>query len=238
MQSRERTYLQPRGATVGLLEASLSAMKSAGEQQIWFEPSSGQVLQIRRVGHGRDSRIKLHRVMKDGVWRERRSPEKGQDGSAPETWPLRSAGMIPYPAEVGRSAVIAPLLLLQRASSLATRPTPGKLDFPVMGDTRLHRVVLESRPDSTLDADVRIERDGRVEQLSGTRTVRHVDLRPHLLGKDGEDEAFSLLELEGETSITIDIATGLPLQVTGEWLRVGSIPVTLRRARLAGHCSQ
>ena len=237
LSSSERNYLQPRGDTVGLLNISLSAMQSSGEQQIWFDPQSGAALQSRRLGYGRDSRIKVHRLLKDGVWRERRSPDGAGDTGTPDAWPLRSASLLPYPAGSVRDPVLMPVMLLARASALALREHPGKLDFPVFGDTRLHRVVLESRADTTMGVDLGITRDGKTERLTGNRTVRQVDLRPHLVGNEGEKEAFSLFELEGEMSVIVDRATGLPVQIRGEWMRVGTVPVTLTRATLAGACT-
>lgn len=236
LRSKEHDYLQPHSATVGLLDIAFSAMQSTGEQQIWFDPQSGAVLQSRRLGYGRDSRMKVHRFLGDSVWRERRSPDGAADGETPDAWPLRSASLLPYPAGSARDTVIVPAMLLARASALAMREHPGKLDFRVFGDTRLHRVVLESRSDMSMTVDIGITRDGKTERLAGKRTVRQVDLRPHLIGKEGESEAFSLFELEGEMSVIIDRSTGLPVQIRGEWMRVGTVPVTLTRATLAGEC--
>jgi hypothetical protein len=231
-----KNALQPRGASVGVISVALSAMRSQGEQKVWFDPVSGAALQSRRLGQGRDSRLKVHRFLQSGVWRERRSPDENSPDTAPDAWPLRSSAAIAYPADAERHPVIAPLMLLARASTLALRAQPGKLDEIVLGDTRIHRVVLESREESTIEVNLRVQTGDRMEQLSGRRLARRVDLRPHLLGEGGEEEMFSLLELEGETTLTIDRATGLPLQIEGQWMRVGAVTVTLTQAKLREGC--
>jgi hypothetical protein len=236
MHPAVKNALQPQGQSVGVISVEFSAMRSQGEQQLWIDPVTGAALQSRRIGHGRDSRLKLHRFLRSGVWRERRSPDETSPPSSPDTWPLRSATEITYPPEAQSHPVIAPLMLLARASSLALRARPGKLDEIVLGDTRLHRVVLESREDASAQVNLTVRTGAKEEQLSGTRAVRRVDLRPHLLGDGEDDEAFSLLELEGETTLTIDRATGLPLRIEGQWMRVGAVAVTLTQATISGGC--
>lgn len=228
--------LLPGGKSVGLLEAELSAMRSRGELQIWFDPVSGAALQSRRVGFGKDSRLKSHRFLAGAVRRERRAPDTADASGTPETWPLKSASEIALPPDVDGRAVITPLMLLSRAAALAMRPQAGKVDYVVFTDTQAYRVMLESRSEETLNARSSLDRGHGPEAINGTRTVRRVDLRPHLLGDNAEEEPFSLLELEGETALMIDRKTGLPLQIRGNWLRVGTVTVNLASARLRGNC--
>jgi hypothetical protein len=228
--------LMPQGASIGVISASVTAMRSHGELQTWFDPVSGAALQSRRIGSGRDSRMKTHRFLQTGVWRERRTPDASTQTTAPETWPLRSAAQLSYPPDVKREPVITPLMLLSRASALALRTKPGKLDYIVLTDTQVYRVVLESRPDTVMQANVQLEPGANGAGIHGERTVRRVDVRPHLLGEAPEEEPFSLMELEGETALMIDRETGIPLQIQGRWMRVGTVTVPLTRARLRSGC--
>ena len=228
--------LLPGGESVGLLKAEFSAMRSRGELQIWFDPISGSALQSRRVGFGKESRLKSHRFLAGAVRRERRAPDAADALGTPETWPLKSASEIPLPPDVDGSAVITPLMLLSRAAALAMRPQPGKVDEVVFTDTQAYRVVLESRGEEAMNARFSLDRGHGQEAVNGMRSVRRVDLRPHLLGDKAEEEPFSLLELEGETALMIDRATGLPMQIRGNWLRVGTVTVNLSSARLRSNC--
>jgi hypothetical protein len=106
----------------------------------------------------------------------------------------------------------------------------------VLTDTQVYRVVLESRPDTVMQANVQLEPGANGAGIHGERTVRRVDVRPHLLGEAPEEEPFSLMELEGETALMIDRETGLPLQIQGRWMRVGTVTVPLTRARLRSGC--
>jgi hypothetical protein len=132
--------------------------------------------------------------------------------------------------------VITPLMLLERASSLARRPQTGKVDHFVLVDTGLYRVMLESREQEILNAEFSLQTRTGTRVVSGTRAVRRVDLRPHPVGSVEGNEAFSLLELEGEVALLIDLETGLPLRITGGWMRVGSVAVTLTQASLRDGC--
>lgn len=237
-QSDERAYLQPGGDTVSVISARFRAMRSHGELQIWIDPQRGAALQSRRTGHGRDSRLKTHRFLEGAVWRERRSPGTGAEDASPDTWPLRSATLVSYPRETGRNPVITPLMLLERASALARRPQPGKVDYLVLVDTGLYRVMLDSREQEILNAEFGLQTRTGTRVMTGKRAVRRVDLRPHPVGSMDGNEAFSLLELEGEVALLIDLETGLPLRITGEWMRVGSVAVTLTQASLRGECGQ
>lgn len=228
--------LLPGGESVGLLEAELNAMRSRGELQTWFDPISGVALQSRRVGFGKDSRLKSHRFLAGAVRRERRAPDAADASGTPETWPLTSASEIALPPDVGGRAVITPLMLLSRAAALGMRPKTGKVDYVVFTDTQAYRVMLESRNEETINTSFSLDRGRGPEAINGSRTVRRVDLRPHLLGDKAEEEPFSLLELEGETALMIDRETGLPLQIRGNWLRVGKVTVNLASARLRGQC--
>ena len=230
-------FLRPRSREIALIRTRFEAMRSHGQLDTWFEPSSGAALQARRLGFGRDSRLKSWRFLAGSVWRERRAPaEGGTPGSEPRDWELRSAGLVNYPVSTRGNPVITPIMLIAEAAALALQEAPGKTTRWVFTDTQLYRVVLESRPDDTLEARFTLERGGERKEQSGERPVRRVDIRPHLQGDAPEEEAFTLLELDGELAIFVDRQLGLPLRIQGTWMTVGVIPVDLSSARLRAGC--
>ena len=66
--------LQPRGPQVGKIHATFEAMSNTGELDTWFDPQTLGVLQTRRLSQGKNSRLKTHRFLGNGVWRERLEP--------------------------------------------------------------------------------------------------------------------------------------------------------------------
>ncbi|MFM7275003.1 MAG: hypothetical protein ACKO4A_14320 [Gammaproteobacteria bacterium] len=232
-----KSFLQPRSNTVGLVRTRFEAMRSHGQLDTWFDPSTGAALQARRLGFGRDSRLKSWRFLAGGVWRERRAPPEGSPaGSDPSHWELRSAGLVDYPVSPRGSAVITPIMLIAEAAALARQDAPAKATRWVFTDTQLYRVVLQSRPDESLDLSFTLSRGKAQSALAGERSVRRVDIRPHLQGGEPEEEPFTLLELDGEIAVFVDRETGLPLRIQGTWMRVGVVPVDLASARLAAGC--
>ena len=118
------------------------------------------------------------------------------------------------------------------------RDTPGKATRWVFTDAQLYRVVLHSRPDEALDLSFTLTRGEESRAHSGERTVRRVDIRPHLQGDAPEDEPFTLLELDGEIAVFVDRETGLPARIQGTWMKVGVVPVDLAAATVDAGCKR
>lgn len=234
-----KTFLQPRSGTVGLVRTRFEAMRSHGELDTWFDPATGAALQARRLGHGRDSRLKTWRFLSGGVWRERRAPPEGGAASAdPATWELRSAALVHYPVPVQDKPVITPIMLIAEAAALAMQAQPAKATRWVFTDAQLYRVVLQSRADDSLDVSFTLSRAQETRTQSGERTVRRVDIRAHLEGDGPEEEPFTVLELDGEIAVFVDRESGLPVRIQGTWMKVGVVPVDLAAATVSAGCGR
>jgi len=228
--------LQPGGSMVARIHANFEALSNIGELDTWFDPQTLGVLQSRRLSQGKNSRLKTHRFLAGGVWRERLEPS-GQAAGAGE-WVTRSAALIPYPARAHAEAdaVLTPVMLLARASELvrARRKVSDQLVFT---DTQLYHVRLATAPPDGVDMSFRLIADGHQRHVREIRTAQRVSVMPRLLGNADEKEPFSLLELTGDLAIFIDVETGLPLRIQGTWLRVGTVPADLARAEMVPGCA-
>lgn len=227
--------LQPGAGQVGKIHATFVAMSNIGKLDTWYDPQSAAVLQIRRLSQGKNSRLKTHRFLRTGVWRERLEPAAGSDARDPAQWEARSAVLIPYPPSPERGPVLSPVMLVARAAELV-RGNGKMRDQLVFTDTQLYHVRLTTAPSENIEADFRLIENGKQRRVRGTRMAQRVSLVPRLLGSAPEDEAFSLLELSGDLAIFIDAETALPLRVQGSWLRVGTVPAELARAELRSGC--
>jgi hypothetical protein len=226
--------LQP-GASTALLHARFDAMMSHGELRLWYDSDTNQLLQMLRTGSGRESRRKLHRFLPEAVWRERRAPADPATTAPPQDWPVRSRTLIPRPAG---SATLAPLQLIAEAARFAATPGAAEPVFTVLSDTHFYRVRLQSLGERAIAAGVLVQTAGGTRRIDGERSVRRIGLAYELLdGAPGEDP-LRLLELEGDLQVAIDVESGLPLRVQGTWMRVGTVPVNLVRARLAADCAR
>jgi hypothetical protein len=232
---RQGEALQPRGTQVGKIHATFTAMSNTGELDTWFDPQTLGALQSRRLSHGKDSRLKTHRFLDNGVWRERLEPaEPARDT---EQWAVRSAALIPYPSHADKAdPVLAPVMLVARAAELVL--SRGKVsDQLVFTDAQLYHVRLATAPTEKIETDFRLAGDGPERRVREARTAQRVSVMPRLLGNAAEKEAFSLLELTGDLAIFIDTESGLPLRIQGTWLRVGTVPANLARAELVPGCA-
>jgi hypothetical protein len=197
------------------------------------------VLQTRRLSQGKNSRLKTHRFLDNGVWRERLEPADANQARDETKWTSRSAALIAYPAhaDVGVGApVLTPVMLVARAAELV-RAGRKASDQLVFTDTQLYHVRLATAPPDSIDISFRLVVDGKERRVREMRKAQRVAVMPRLLGTAEEKEAFSLLELTGDLAIFIDIESGLPLRIQGSWLRAGTVPADLARAELAPGCA-
>ena len=226
--------LQPDADRIGKIHATFEALSNTGELDTWYELQSSAVLQSRRLSQGQNSRLKTHRFLRTGVWRERLEPGS-PDARDPAQWQARSAALIPYPQSAESGAVLSPVMLVARAAELVR--SNGKVrDQLVFTDKQLYHVRLATAPPENLETDFRLIENAKQRRVRGSRTAQRVSVVPRLLGSAPEEEAFSLLELSGDLAIFVDKETALPLRVQGSWLRVGTVPAELARAELRSGC--
>ncbi len=229
--------LQPRGEQVGKIHATFEAMSNTGELDTWFDPQTLGVLQTRRLSQGKNSRLKTHRFLDNGVWRERLEPADANQARDETKWTSRSAALIPYPAHADTGApVLTPVMLVARAAELV-RAGRKASDQLVFTDTQLYHVRLATAPPDSIDISFRLVVDGKERRVREMRKAQRVAVMPRLLGTAEEKEAFSLLELTGDLAIFIDTESGLPLRIQGTWLRAGTVPADLAHAELAPGCA-
>lgn len=226
--------LQPRGSMVARIHASFEALSNTGELDTWYDPQTLGVLQSRRLSQGKNSRLKTHRFLTEGVWRERLEPSGQAPGSG--EWVTRSATLIPYPADADADAVLTPVMMVARASELV-RARRKMSDHRVFTDTQLFHVRLATAPVDGIDVSFRLIADGHQRRVREIRRAQRVSVMPRLLGSADEKEPFSLLELTGDLAIFIDTETGLPLRIQGTWLQVGTVQADLARAEIVPGCA-
>jgi len=214
------------------ITASFAAMRSKGEQQIWYDPNRTQVLQLHRTSIGSSrSRAKLYRFLTDGVYRERREPLEGSKDDL-QSWTITSRQVVDYPQDRAKGLpVLNSSMLLGEAASMADA-NEARRTVLAFTDTQLFRVQLESRGIETYKAKFIINQDGEQQRIKGKRKVMRIGIEASLLGDDEEDKPFTLLELSGDLSILIDLEYGLPILVEGSWYRIGTIPAALEQASL------
>jgi hypothetical protein len=230
--------LQAQGEAVDLLRIDFEAMRSRGSLEIWHDPTSGAVLQSRRIGQGRDSRLKTHRFLDDGVWRVRRAAAGEARPEEAERWELRSEELLPYPTRGQDAAtpVIVPEMLLARLATLGSSARTRQSSFLVFADKVLYRVNATAARTKLIEAQVQFEQGSDSRTLRGPRPARRVRIEAEPFAGQTEDEEFTLFELGGDLSVFIDVETALPLGIQGTWMGVGTVPVSLQRARIAADC--
>lgn len=230
--------LVPATSSVGKIHVSFEAVRSQGELDTWFDPGTGAALQSLRTSQGRDSRQKLHRFTRDGVWRERSEAAPASKGAG-SSWIPSTSKQIEYPIKISADdPVITPLMLIEHAARLVHDGQKNSSQHLVFTDTQLYRVTLELAPEQKLAAKFTLTQDTRSTLVNELRSVRRVSINAQLLGEEPENDSFSLLELSGELAIYIDVQTGIPLRIQGTAIGLGTVPVAISKAVLERECGR
>lgn len=230
--ARDRKPLLPTTHEVRRVRAEFAAMRNKGSQTLWYDPESSRVLQIHRVSDGSSkSRAKLYRFLTNGVHRERREPLSRGDTDI-SAWTVTSQQLIDYPADRPPGLkVVNSAMLLAEAAAMA-RNNEARRTMLAFTDTQLFRVQLEARGIEQFAEKFTLKRNNKTSNIKGERRVMRIGIESQLLGDEDEDDPFTLLELEGDLSVLVDMELFLPVLVEGSWYRIGTIPAALESARM------
>jgi hypothetical protein len=200
--------------------------------RIWFDGETGTVLQRDRLKSGPDGSRKIHRYGPEGAVRVRLEPaDSAQEQATPATWTQRKDKVYRYDLDAaGCSRVTVPALLLY---AVATRES-GTMDsyLCVFQDDTLYRVWLRPQGTERIPVDYTVSSSAGKRRVSGDQAVEKTGLHIEPVSGAADTTGFELLELRGELVIYIDMATGLPVQVSGSRALYRNIGIQLTEAAL------
>lgn len=202
----------------------------------WLHPTTFAALQTHKRTFGKRQYEKVFRYATNGYYEWRRAPASEREaGLPPERWSdqrgewVRAASTLPLPA-----ALVDPYALLYLASAAQLHLPGRRLTTWTVSRNQLVELSmtdggLTRRPVDYLESLASGERRHRGDQL-----VRLV----HVAAATGNTPAraqvdLGFLGMQGELSVFLDAASGVPVELVGRTRSVGQLVVRLTRVELA-----
>lgn len=230
----------PRHVLVMDIQATGKALgkKHQSSVRIWFDAASGAVFLRDKLRSGKDPYRKVYRFADNGAFRIKQQPSSGDEARKPaQQWNKIKNSTYSYDLDdSGCDTVTDPALLLYLLSvRQAVPPSPRCVFF----DDTLYKVSFIDQGREQIAVSYSDQTDSNnARDVDGSRTVRHYRLEVTPLQSGAESGDFELFELRGDIIVTLDLETGIPLQLAGHRSGVGHITIPVaelqRRTVIAG----
>jgi hypothetical protein len=167
----------------------------------------------------------VYRFADNGASRVKQQPSSGDEAMKPaQQWSKVKNSTYSYDLDdSGCDTVTDPALLLYLLSvRQAVPPAPRCVFF----DDTLYKVSFIDQGREEIAVSYSDQTDSNnARDVDGSRTVRHYRLEVTPLQPGAESGDFELFELRGNIIVTLDLETGIPLQLTGDRSGVGRIAI-------------
>jgi hypothetical protein len=213
----------------GRAKALLGGYRSEGS--IWFDAGTGAVLQRDKLRPGRKPYRKVYRFRPDGAFRVKLEPaNRAEAEGSSERWTKIRESYYPYDdAGSGCKVVSEPTLLLYLLPRLDLAAGAKTVDECVFWDDAVYRVRLQPQGREVRDLDYRERAGGAEQRVSGSREVLKVALGVEPVTPGAERSDFEFLELRGDIVIYLDVASRIPVLLSGERSGFGRLDIPLVR---------
>ncbi len=216
--------LSPGARLVRLaVNADLSGRLS--EEQAFFEPDSGRVLQRTKVKLGGDPYRKSYRFGRQGLEWTRSAPKsRGETERAEPAWSKIENFSAPYPSGGQCRVYSEPALLLYLAAQHDWN-AEKKIELCMFAGKQWSRVEAVSTGLKPFDAS--FVQNGQARKLTEARVIV---LKANQTGSGESEDPLELMGLRGNLQLFLDPQSGLPLGIQGEMPWLGLVTVRLEKA--------
>lgn len=202
----------------------------------WLNPSTFAALQTSKRTYGKRQYEKVFRFVTKGYYEWRRAPADHREaGLPPETWSDQREGWNrPATAPSATAVLVDPYALLYLASA-AQLHLPGRslTTWTISRDQLVELSMtdggLTRRPVDYLEILASGEQRHRGDQL--VRLVHVAAAASHTQARGQVDLGF--LGMQGELTVFLDAASGVPVELVGRTRSIGQLVVRLTRVELA-----
>lgn len=200
---------------------------------IWFSGRNGTTSRTHRLETGKKNRIKEYRFTPRSICVVRRNPAAGEDDTLPEAWSDVSEEVRAYPRDAELACrVTDPTVLLYAASVAPLAQSGDSVRMVVLSRGCFFNVDLVWVERCVVAAEFIEVRAGTSVSVREERNARRLLLQPRPLQSSHDDDAFSILGLQGKVEVYVDETGGFPLLVTGQIKVIGRVEVRLQRVVL------
>lgn len=212
-----------------LMISRSSVASNSEEVRLELVGSDGSAQYRSRLSRGREQRFKTYDFESEHIDRLRFDPG-GESKLPPDQWPISSQQKVVYPDGAEGLAVTDGYALLVIAGQLLES---GQDSLGVVVNTEFNFYLIRMTvvpEDQSIDVDYRVTNDS--SNIRGTRAARAVEIAVSPLGDQPDKHDFSLLGLNGDSTIFFDKENGLPIQLRGSAPRIGNTRINLKSATL------
>ena len=203
--------------------------------QVWFDPRNATALGRMRLRRGEDDFKKIYRFTQQGVFRHRREPKDQQEAQQdPEKWTDVLDTFYPYNlAQLGCANVSERLLLIYIASTVEQLENNKPLFLCIFGKRQLFQVQLKSAGIHSVKIDYIEKKLQATHHRQGEVKAHKILLEAQPLESNLEKvENFSFLGFRKNIAFFIDPTSKLPIQISGEIPKAGSVTLKLHEVQL------
>jgi hypothetical protein len=216
--------------TVNRTIDSTFGAKTTTEDKIWFNPTRASALGRIRTRRGDDDFLKKYRFTDLGVFRFQKEPaDKIELKLSPDKWTNIGENFYTHNLKQMGCAVASERSILLYAASVGVfSDNLHTLSLCVFGKRQLHRVrLIATGVQSLLVKYIEKRRDTLVAKEVSLEALK-IALETQPLATDlNETENFSFLGLQSNIAIFIDPASGLPVQISGDVPKLGTLHLKL-----------
>ena len=215
------------GAALFELTVAADIVGRKSEEQMFFEPASGRVLQRTKVKLGDDPYRKSYRFGREALEWTRSAPHnRAETASGENAWTKIENLSAAYPAGAVCRVYSEPVLLLFLAATHDWQ-AEKKLELCFFASKHWSRVEATSSGREAFRAS--FERNGQPQEVKEAEVIvlKAFDASPEAGG-----DPFELMGLRGDIRIYLEPESGLPLAIRGEMPWVGEVTVHLEKAEI------
>jgi hypothetical protein len=245
--AQERTQLRPTPTGDALAPSSpcLALLTFASELPVgrderaaaWFDPSTGAVLQVDKRTVSGGLYRKVFRSTADGFYLWRTAPRnRREEGQTPDRWTkLRTA-------VIGGRRTLAPddvvtdsYALLYLVSSRDLTRAGAKRTAYLLDEHGVVKLTFAAGGLTSRPIDVDLAWPGGSAHDDRQALLRTVTVSASPLGADraGDEVDLGFLGISGTLTVALDVATGLPVELSGRTAAIGTLTATLEHAELS-----
>jgi len=227
----EGTAVAP-GASIRSIRLQSGFVGRNSEITVFFDPATGQALQLEQLDSGKRNRFRVARFCAEGIDAQRREPEEGETKRPHAEWSKSSHRWEAYPGWAGDDLLVSDPTALFYVAAAAPLEKPGdRYQVPVFTRGNLILVEMTVRAVDRVQVDYTTGAGGN-SRVKGAAEALRISLDAQHLDPDSDESDLELMGLRGDVEMLVDRETRLPLELSGKVPIAGRVKVRLVEAKL------
>ncbi len=207
------------------------------EHYLWFDPNRLEARQRARWKKSGKKWLKLYKWDKEGVFRlSIRPKDEMEETLDPSRWSKRYTSFYKYPMNISGTSkkliVSEPLALIYIASKLGLGKKKEKTSLLVFGKKTLHNVTIRFLKEKEKKVCYQEQQGLGLHEVKGRAKLYVYGIEAEPVDASKYQEEFSLLGLNKNIEISVQVANGVIVRIRGDNDVIGHVDLKLIRAIL------